>query len=165
MPMAKPPSFLDLHAPKHKGLEEWDSLIKGMKEPVPFTSHFSTMAPRQEGPKTLLDFYLNGDIRQILEDSLERPDHYSDRQRQILLHLSASIPPNPPVTDLEKDELVYQWQRQTELEQKSKEVVEKITNARHDQEDNKIVMENGQTLTEWTESSFERQDHGDKIII
>lgn len=164
----KKPSFTDQHAPKHPGLEEWAELMKPVQHRI-----FVTTAPPVPRPQTLLEFYLNGDLRQILNDMAARPDHYSDRQREVLHHLVHGSQTTSPVTTQEKDDLFYQWQRQSDLSAKSKEMVSAISDARHQREkseNEEIIMEDGRSLADHQNAqestpTFENQSFGDRIIV
>jgi hypothetical protein len=139
---------------------------------VQYTQFVATADPVPR-PQTLLDFYLNGDLRQILNDADLRPDHYTDRQREVLRHLVYGTQASSPVTTKDKDDLFYQWTRQSELSSKSKELVSAISDARHRQEATEnegIIMDDGRSLAEHQQGpssspTFEGQDFGDKIII
>lgn len=167
--MKKQLSFVEQHAPKHQGLEEWNELMKPVQHRI-----FAGTAPPPPRPQTLLEFYLGNDLRQLVDDMHARPEHYTDRQREILHHLVHGTQVSSPVDMHEKDELFLQWQRQSDLSAKSKDLVKKITDARHEAEkaeDEETIMPDGRSLAEHRQQqenalpSFEAQNFGDKIII
>jgi hypothetical protein len=144
----KSPSFTEQFAPKHEGVAQLAALLR---PPSVQQLAIAALAPASvpERPKTFIEFYLGGDIRSIYDDMRARPDHYDDRQKQVIEHLMNSAPVTEPVTDK----------------------VRELTSARHKQEqaeNDAIVMEDGRTLTDHLQTggpSFEKQDFGDKIII
>jgi hypothetical protein len=166
----KTTSFIDQHAPKHQGLSEWSELMK----PVQHRIFVSTTAPVPR-PQTLFEFYLGGDLREILNDMEMRPEHYSERQREVIQHLAHGYQTPTPVTAQEKDDIFYQWQRQSDLSAKSKEMVSAISDARHQRErkeNEEIIMDDGRSLADHQSSqesaptpTFENQSFGDKIIV
>lgn len=167
--MKKQLSFVEQHAPRHRGLEEWAELMK----PVQHRLFVATAQPVPR-PQTLIEFYLGNDLRQLMEDMYERPEHYTDRQREVLHHLTHGTQLSSRVDSYEKDELFLQWQRQSDLSTKSKELVKKITDARHLEErseNEETIMDDGRSLAEHQQAqenappSFEAQDFGDKIIV
>lgn len=168
--MKKPLSFVEQYAPRHSGLEQLAELMK----PVQHRLFAATTAPVPR-PATLLEFYLGNDFRQILDDVHLRPDHYTDRQKEILSNLAHGTPASTPVMDQEKDELFLQWQRQSDLSAKSRDLVKEISDARHREkaDDDETIMDDGRSLSEHRQQqqeeerspSFERQDYGDKIIV
>lgn len=161
-------SFTEINAPKHEGLEEWKELMKPVQH-----RQFVALVEPVERPKTLLEFYLGNDLRQLLNDMEVRPEHYTDRQQEVLRHLVLGALVSSPVTTQDKDDLFYQWMRQSDLSAKSKDLVSAITDARHREsaEDASIIMDDGRSLAEHQQHSagspatFETQGFGDKIII
>jgi hypothetical protein len=51
-----------------------------MLAPKQFSAFSGTVEPVKK-PSTMIDFYLGGDLRQLLDDARLRPEHYTDRQR------------------------------------------------------------------------------------
>jgi hypothetical protein len=173
------PSFTDLYAPKHTGIED----LKKRLAPVPYGG-LAQVAPA-EGPRptspTLLEFYLGKDLRQIYDDMRARPDHYDERQKAIIEHLVNQVAVDMAVTDREKDDLLLHWMRPSEVASKSQDLVRRLSDARHrkeqeDKENEEIIMEDGQSLKDHLEGkppepgapgepTFEKQDFGDKIIF
>lgn len=176
--MKKQPSFTDLYAPKHQGIED----LKTRLAPVPYggLAQVAPPAPQIVRSSSLLEFYMGKDLRQLYDDMRARPDHYDDRQKELIEHLVNGVPLSPDPTDREKDDLLLRWVRSTEVESKSQQLVRQISDARHrkeqeDRENEEIVMEDGQTLKDHLEGkqqtpggeepTFEKQDFGDKIIF
>lgn len=172
----KKPSFTDLSAPKHDGVEKLKQLLK----PVDFKGVFTaTTEVKPAPPRTLLEFYVGNDLRQIYDDMRARPSHYDDRQKALLEHLVGQTPSlEPAPTDREKDDLLIHWMRSTEVDARSRDLTREISAARHrkekeDAENEEIVMEDGRTLKQHIDGaegqaedpSFEKQDFGDKIIV
>ncbi len=166
----KNPSFTEQFAPKHEGVAQLAALLR---PPSVQQLAIAALAPASvpERPKTFIEFYLGGDIRSIYDDMRARPDHYDDRQKQVIEHLMNSAPVTEPVTDKERDDVFLQFMRNETAAKSSRDTVRELTSARHKQEqaeNDAIVMEDGRTLTDHLQTggpSFEKQDFGDKIII
>ena len=172
----KTPSFSDLNAPKHEGLKQLTSARGALVTPIGPVATMTAPTPRP--PASLLEFYLGSDVTRVFADMRDRPDHYSDRQKEIIEFLYTTLPTiSTPVTEAEKDELILQFMRPTESALKSRDLVRDITAARHkakeDAENEEIVMEDGTTLKDHLSGedsrdkdfTFGKQDAGDKIFI
>lgn len=151
--------FIELHRPRHVHFEAFREAVQNKTHVALAEEEVS----RKE-PSNLLDVYLRGDMRQIIQDFWMRPDHYSPRQQDILIALSQYQDPDPAITDAEKTDLLLTWMRDTATQQRFRELNKKTTDP-----DEEIVLEDGRTLDESVkaekEPDFETQDFGDKIII
>lgn len=162
--------FTDLHGPKHEGLEAFGKALEDLRATPDFRGLFSGTAEPLPRPRTLLEFYLGNDLRQLLQDVRARPEHYSERQREIVEHLCGTGGAVEPPTDQEKDELLLHFTRSTEAEAKSRDLIREMTAARHrkeDKENEETIMEDGRSLKDHLESdpTYETQSFGDKIIV
>lgn len=162
--MKKPQTFTELYLPKHEGLERWDLLKEGNRGRalLAFAEAATTVAPTElEEPKGLLELYTGGNYAHLSDDVARRPDHYTDRQKEIvdsLIHKKKL--PEPP-TEREKTDLLLQLTRSTQSARATKEINRKMTEPKKEEEE--IVLEDGKTLKE--QASFEKQDFGDKILV
>lgn len=169
-------SFIDQFRPRHKPLEDLQKLMSAPRAEAhaAFTEYRGTFAStsdtRAKRPSNLVELYLGNDIRAIAQDAAERPDHYDARQHAIIAALSAGKAAiDSKITDLEMNDLLLQWMRPTEIEQKSRKLTKK------EDDDDVVVMEDGRTLSEHLEDeksrsqfegTFQDQDSfGDKIIL
>lgn len=168
------PDFVDSHRPRHELLERMRSMAGGGDRAQSFQrfqGHFRETAQLPPRPKTLLDMYLFGDVRQILQDAAIRKDHYEQRQHEILGALMTKTELDQPITDAEKNELFLTWLRDTEAAKATKERNAKITDPKGGVKGgDDIVLEDGRTLNESMKdarsgATFEKQDYGDQIII
>lgn len=166
-------SFTDRHMPKHQGLETLESLKARMNAP-PSTFSATVVAPPK--PQSLLDFYFKDNLELFVQDMHARPDHYDDRQKEVIQHLVGMGVGAAP-TEAEKDELALQYVRDTGLARQSRDLVRKLTDARHEQEKrdgDATIMEDGRTLSDTMADGpqdkgiagfvFEQQN-GDKVIV
>lgn len=165
------PKFSDTHAPKHIGLQRLEQARAALTTIGPLATH---TVPTPQRASSLLEFYLGNDVSRLLGDMMERPDHYSDRQKEIIEFLYGSGPIGQPVTEAEKDDLVLQLMRSTESSLKSRDLIRDLTAARHkarDAENEEIVMEDGTTLKDYLSGdslqdfTFETQNSKDKIVF
>lgn len=167
--------FVEMYAPKHQGLEDLKTRILPPKPEVPYKP-MGTTAPLPPAPaSSLLDFYLN-DLRVVQADMQARPDHYDDRQKEVIESLLNKTELARPITAAEKDEIALQYVRDTQLARQSRDSLQRVTNARHtEQEDDaETIMEDGRSLKDHKEDGtaargdmsfvFQKQN-GDKIII
>ena len=74
---------------------------------------------------SLLQFYLNGNVQEILTDSVVRPKHYSAEQHELIgaLHQKKPLPPGKTQRDV--DELVMQFTEKTEQREKREKILQK----------------------------------------
>lgn len=168
--------FRPLTMTRHHGLQQLEEAGRALHSgKVPEFKPLGSLAigPAPQ-PRLLLDFYVQ-DPRALQEDMLARPDHYDDRQKEIITSLVDGTPLARPATDDEKNEIVMQYVRDTELARQSRDSVQRVTNARHeDEDDQETIMEDGRSLKEHKQDGtarrgdqsfiFEKQN-GDKIII
>ena len=175
--MTKVPSFTDLFLPRHEGTSALRQAMSPSGTSLPTVKQLAiaSLAPPDVAPKpkSLMEFYMGGDLRTLYDDTRARPDHYDDRQKQVIEHLMYGTALTEPVTDKEKDDLFLQYVRNEQVAKSTKDTIRELTGARHKQEqaeNDAIVMEDGRTFsdhlkTEEPGGSFEKQDFGDKIII
>lgn len=152
--------FIELYRPRHVQLEAFQEAMK--EGPVSLERKITVAEEASSPPQSLVDAYLQGDLRQIVQDFWMRPDHYSPRQHDILIAISTGQDPVQAATTAEKNELLLTWMRDTVTQKKTREMIKKKT------ED--IVLEDGRTLDEAVadekpDPTYEAQDFGDKIII
>lgn len=169
------------HLPRHEPMEALRSLIAAPPEEkaksyLEYVGAFSSTANTEKTrPANLLDLYAT-DIREIYLDTQRRPDHYDERQREIVESLMMSTPLKN-VTDQEKNDILVTFMQRTvgkeERERKAQEE-DRRRKKREQEENDEIVLEDGRTLSESVaaekaqqqyEGIFERQDFGDKIIV
>lgn len=160
----KKTDFLNTNLPRHTEYEALRYLIDGSPARAAqrlknYVGIFSTTADvKSQKPSNLLEIYAP-DLREIAEDCRQRPDHYDDRQKELIAHLVDRRPLRTPATDLEKNELLLTFMRRSAA--KSKE-----TPKPKKEEDEEIVLEDGRTLSEVTaDATFEKQDFGDIVLI
>jgi hypothetical protein len=125
---------------------------------------FSGLVETPARPTNLLEMYLGQDVRQIYQDLEQRPDHYSDRQKEIIRNLMYAEHLAAPVTDEEKNELLLHFMRPTKLEEQSQQLQSKLRGA----DDEPIILSDGTSLDESGSApsgTFEAQDDGDFILI
>lgn len=139
--------FIEAHRPKHGPIES----------PVVF-KETKSLPPK---PKTLFDMYLGNNPRLLQQDVARRPDHYTDRQKAVVAHLSTGARIHPPVKDQEKNELVITYSRSTEADKKLRDQVTRLTT------EEPTILTDGTTLEqhEATKRVFGQSDPGDIIII
>jgi len=171
------PSFTDLFLPRHAGVAQLGQTMSssGMTFPTVKQLAIASLAPPNAAPRptSLMEFYMGNDLRTLYDDTRARPDHYDDRQKQVIEHLMYGATLAEPVTDKEKDDLFLQYVRNEQAAKSTKDTIRDLTGARHKQEqaeNDAIVLEDGRTFsdhlkTEEPGGSFEKQDFGDKIII
>ena len=176
-PKTASPSFTDLFLPRHSGSLELAKVMSpsGMTFPTVKQLAIASLAPPDVAPKpkSLIDFYMGNDLRPLYDDTRARPDHYDDRQKQVIEHLMYNAALAEPVTDKERDDLFLQYVRNEQVAKATKDKIRDLTGARHKQEqaeNDAIVMEDGRTFSDHLKAeepggSFEKQDFGDKIII
>lgn len=165
--------FIERYRPRHEALETLQQIAAEAPLGIAkaFASAFTAVADTSRTRHTnLLDLYLR-DSRELLYDSMQRPEHYTARHIDAIERLHNKR----AVTDQEKNELFETWQRPTDLEAKSRARLRELTDRRHAEqrqklEDEETVLENGRTLAEDQssgdgDSSFENQNFGDKVII
>ena len=109
MSNAKPkiasPSFTDLFLPRHEGISELAKIMSpsAMTFPTVKQLAIASLAPPDVAPKpkSLIEFYMGSDLRPLYDDTRARPDHYDDRQKQVIEHLMYNTTLAEPVTDKE----------------------------------------------------------------
>ena len=150
-------SFVERHAPRHPAHRGF----------VQTHAPKITLGPRREEvsqPKTLVDFYLDGDFARLYADLCSRPDHYDERQAQIIRSKFMKQPCHPEPTDTEINSLVIQLTRSTDTEKKHQKILEQFghkTQKAFDIGDEAVLLgADGQP-----EGSFEDQDFGDLIPL
>ena len=173
------PTFVDLHRPRHKEMEAWSALMKS-KSPqglVEFAGTFAaTTDTKKSRPSNLLDLYLGNDCRQLAVDLLARPDHYDERQHQLIAFLTAGGKLDRAITDAEKNELMMTLMRPTasDLALRERNRREAERRRKQEQEDDEYtLLEDGTSVADalGTEkakrdaATFEKQDFGDRIIV
>lgn len=153
--------------PAHKGMQDWQDANLRFTDFKKYQGTFARTSPPVAPPKDMLEMYLGSDLRQLQQDMLERPDHYTDRQHEILQNLIHGVTVSPPPTTQERDELLYSLVRPTEVARKTKDLIEKITEERNKEEverrseEDETIMEDGRTYTEWMRerASFQNQKY------
>lgn len=168
------------HLPRHEPMEALRTLIAAPPEEkaksyLEYVGAFSTTADtKKTRPTNLLDLYAT-DIREIYLDVQRRPDHYDERQREIVEALMMNL--KKEITDQEKNDLLVTFMQRTvdkkERERKAQEE-DRRRKKKEQEENDEIVLEDGRTLSESVaaekaqqqyEGIFEKQDFGDKIIV
>lgn len=176
-PQERPADFMEAHRPRHEPIEALRNLIAAPPEAagksfLEYIGAFTTTADTTKTrPTNLLDLYAQ-DIRAIYLDAEQRPDHYDERQHEILNHLMLQAPLSRELTDEEKNELLLTYMRRSvSKEERNRKIREQeARRKKQEQEENEdIVLEDGRTLAEAIEDekhqgTFEKQDFGDKII-
>lgn len=177
-PPERPADFMKAHLPRHQPMEALRDLIAAPPEAAgssfkEYVGAFTTTADTTKTrPTNLLDLYAQ-DIRELYLDAQRRPEHYDERQHELLNHLMTKAPLSRPMTDAEKNELLLTYMRRTitkeERERKIKDQ-DSRRKKREQDEDDETIMEDGRSLSETIEGekgtgTFERQDFGDKIIV
>jgi len=93
----------------------------------------------------------------IYQDAQERPDHYSDAQKQLLNHLHLGHPGNPRIEEV--DDLFCTWNEKTDLASKRREILQQVTEPPKDVADDAVFegdLKKGKP-------TFENQNY-DKLI-
>jgi hypothetical protein len=177
-PQERPADFIEAHRPRHEPIEALRNLIAAPPEVAgkSFLEYVGAFAATADTTKTrptnLLDLYAQ-DIREVYLDAQRRPEHYDERQHEMLNHLQHGAPLSREMTDEEKNELLLTYMRRTiSTEERERKIREQDRQRkRREQEENEdIVLEDGRSLAEAIEDekntgTFEKQDFGDKIIV
>ncbi len=161
------PDFLEDNRPKHDHLEQMQEMAQGEDRAQAFKDflgHFVAATEPVKKPETLIDMYLQGDMSKLVQDALARPDHYDQRQHEIITALSRDLELDTPATVDERNELFITFMRDTEAQKKTKERNQRLS----DSGGSGIVLEDGRTLEEAAADerkapTFENQDY--KVII
>lgn len=74
-------------------------------------------------PRSLLDEYLGGDLRHLVGDAEDRPEHYTDVQRAQLEQLRQGHRLRPQ----EESELLLQFMRRTDAQKAERAVRKEVT--------------------------------------
>lgn len=157
----KIPDFLATNLPRHEPL---DAMKRLMDPKDKFDSKdYALSAKLVEPPKrpdSLLEMY--GGVRAVQQDAIQRPQHYTERQHEILLALTTGRTAVPEVTRAEKDELMLTFARSTEADAKRKEIIEKLTTP------DDTLLDDGRTVDQAASderASFQNQDFDEEIVI
>jgi hypothetical protein len=137
-------TFLEEHLPPHRGTVALKAALENLTPPD-FVTSIGRVAPPVpvRAPENLLEFYLGKDIGVLVEDQLARPDHYTDRQKEIIAHLQS--PQGTPPTTQELNDLMLQYARSTDAAKRTKETLRAVT-APDSSVESQIIMEDGKTL-------------------
>jgi hypothetical protein len=181
-PPSMPEDFVEENLPRHEPIEAMRSLIASPQEDLgkSFLEYVGTFVTTADTtrvrPNNLLDLY-EINIRQVYQDAHQRPEHYDDRQHEILDHMAMGRPLTRSPTDPEKNELVLTFLRRStsEAERRRRAQEQDRHRRRQEQEENDdIILEDGSSVSDAIESEkaqknyeavFEKQDFGDKVII
>jgi hypothetical protein len=111
-------SFLDEHLPKVPNFVE---------ENLPrLNPMFQLGAPVRKSDPSLLDFYFNGNPRELHADSIARPDHYTAEQKALLETLMQKKPLPMGATQRDINELVLRFTERTEQRKKREQILQKV---------------------------------------
>lgn len=151
--------FTKANLPKHRAFESLRAFMATPPEEIAksFEAYTGSFAATQDTlakqPTNLLDLYVT-DAREIYQDMMSRPEHYSDRMTEIVNEM---IVGKTGATDEEKNELLVTFMQRVE---------EKKPVHRPKQEEDDTIMMDGQLLTNLdADLIFEHQSPGDKILI
>lgn len=121
--LPKVPDFVKEHAPKVDG------------NPV-----FSLGPPvKPTGERDFVDFYLNGDVRQLVADIHARPAHYTQEQKELVEALAAKKPLPQGVGRRELNELVMRLLEATDRREKREKVIQQAQKALEPKSDDPTV--------------------------
>lgn len=118
------PSFTDLHAPKHSGIEFFKELTRKRQPgellplPEPVTK------PRDPD---LLEAYLGTDLQRLFRDAQERPTHYTQSQHSLLELLRKDATAG---ASAQRSELLLQHQRTTSAREAERTIRRNVTAAK-----------------------------------
>lgn len=147
------PDFIETNRPRHEPMEA----MKRLADPEDdfgaqsFVALGTKLIETPQRPKTLLDMYAA--LPHIVADSRKRPEHYTDRQHDVITALSSRREASPPVRDDEKNELLLTYLRSTEADQKRRDIITKATAPKTSEPD------------PFAEATFENQNFGKEIVI
>jgi hypothetical protein len=141
-------NFVEEHRPRHP-LEE--AMKKDQGESVfgsQLMGHFvrTEDLPESTNKKTLFDVY--GSPRLIFDDVGRRPNHYTERQREIARALMSKQPLDPPPTDNEKNELLLTYMRKTQQDRTRRDIISRVSGRFVGAVDEPIILPDGRTLDE-----------------
>lgn len=163
--MVRIEDFVKKYAPKHEGLEAVKSVESEASTPADRLAAIARTFAVKETAKTkpshgLFDTYVKdpGDIR---ADTQQRPEHYTDRMKEVAEALADRRESSPPVTEQDKSSLLLQYMRSTESSSIVRKAVSQTTDSRHGDGDEGIVLENEKPK----KPTFEDQDYGPSIVI
>ncbi len=150
------PDFIETNRPRHEPLEAMKRLANP-SDRFDARDYVAAISPRlgdaPPKPQTLLEMY--DSLHHIAQDARARPKHYSDRQHEIIEHLTAGAPAPEPTT-AEKNELMLTFTRSTESEASRKDLISRASQKlTADQELDALL----------SGSSFENQNYDDGIVI
>jgi len=105
-----------------------------------------------------LELYLGENLHPLHADVVSRPEHYTDRQKEIVLALHTKAPITVEPTEAELNDVILQMSRPTDLAKKSKDIMSKATTK--DISDDAIMEDDKEKVP-----TFEDQDFGKLITI
>jgi hypothetical protein len=109
-----PKSFTEMHLPVAFALPRVeDNLPRAAPWPPP-PEAFSLGPSERPADPTLIDAYLRGDLRVLVADSSDRPDHYTPEQHVLITALHRKQPLPPGTTTAALNELVLRYTERSE---------------------------------------------------
>lgn len=136
----------------HKGLAEWDETVARLKNPHDPVL-WARPTHRARSPD-LLETYL--DQRELEQDMLVRPDHYSREQHEAL----AKLKKGEAVPARERSELLLNFMRSTAAKATARAITTKAT-----EPDPEVEQAINDPSGKGGGGTFEDQDFGPSIII
>lgn len=93
-------------------IPELDDILPQLDDILPKAPELGVVAdvPESAKPKTMIDLYLHGDVRRILEDIRIRPEHYTEEQKTLTQDLYAK---RSKATATELNSLFYHYMDQS----------------------------------------------------
>lgn len=129
-----------------------------------------TLGPALSARKdpSLLEAYFGQDIRQLLLDVSNRPDHYTEEQKNILRALERKEPLPPGTTTSDINNIVLRFTERTEQRKKREEVVRSAQRKLEDLDptvERRLREEEEQRQREEAEKTYEKMNFPKAIKI